>query len=540
MKGVLANQVHNPNVCQKDKSVWRYCGDELYTRTIIWFSLSAIFLGFISEFNRIDLDVFHQIALIREIMKTGSFFQKDIFSYTSTISPVIHHEWGAGAILYFLIVKQGLGENGLLILKYLLTIIVCMGTYIFAKRKGANDYIFAFVAFWGIILGRIGFTTIRAQLYSLLFLVVLLFLIEENRKGKKWPLLALLPPYIIWVNIHGGFLIGLGLFVIYIFELFFSSFLLERDFVKSLSGIKYQIITLVAMCLATVLNPYGIGYISTIYHAITLDRTPYIAEWRPIWKICFTTFNVYLLTIIILLYVWYRNKHFLLLPGSFFLIITACLALRHYRHLSIYSIIFMCYVPALLESTELSNLIKNKYKKIFCFVFMLIGLVGIVMASSNQFWLLRIPTTPKKNDNNVLVYPVGAVEYLKDKKFTGNMMIPFNVGAYASWHLYPHVKVSMDSRFEAAYTPAQVAENINFYAAEAGWQKTLERYPTDAILVPNWKPIEEILSENETQKLINFQKVYVDDGYAIYMRADLAEKYPFLDNRGKTIIGTFP
>jgi hypothetical protein len=200
----------------------------------------------------------------------------------------------------------------------------------------------------------------------------------------------------------------------------------------------------------------------------------------------------------------------------------------------------MCYVPSLLENTELSNLIKNKYRKILCFIFTLIGIIGIIMASSNQFWHLRIPTKPEKNGNNILVYPAGGIAYLKDNKFSGNMMIPFNVGAYASWHLHPQVKVSMDSRFEAAYSADQVAENINFFSAEEGWQKALERYPTDAILVPNWKPIEKILSQDDTQTLINFKKVYVDDGYAIYMRTDLAEKYPFLDNRGKTIVGTFP
>jgi hypothetical protein len=124
--------------------------------------------------------------------------------------------------------------------------------------------------------------------------------------------------------------------------------------------------------------------------------------------------------------------------------------------------------------------------------------------------------------------------------FTGNIMTPFNSGAFVSWHLFPEVKVSLDSRFEVAYSVDQLAENINFYEGKEGWQHTLDRYPTDAILVPKWQPIEKILSQDKILSLIQFKKVYVDDGYSIYLRSDLAEKYPYIDRRGETLVGTFP
>jgi hypothetical protein len=540
MKGVLANQVHVTKACQKFESVWRYCGGELFIRAVICFGLSAIFLGFISYFNKIDHDLFHQISLFREVIKTGKFPHQDIFSYTSPLSTVVHHEWGAGAIIYLLIVKQGLGDNALIIFKYLITIFICTGVYIFAIRQGASIYAFSFIAFWGILLGRIGFTTIRAQLFSLMFLLAVLFLIEENRKGKKWPLLAVMPLYTVWVNIHGGFLIGLGLFGIYIFELFLSCFLRERDLVKSLTSVKYQIVTFIAMGFLTFLNPYGINFIPTILHAITLDRTPFITEWRPIWQVCQLSFNSFLLSIIILLYIFYKNKYLWVLPGFFMLVATAWQTLWHYRHMSIYAVLFVCYLPVWLEDTELSDLLK-RYKKLVATLFLLIGLLGILTASSNKFWQLHIPTKLiKGQEKGKLVYPVGAVRYLQEFKFSGNMMTFFNDGAYISWHLFPKVKVGMDSRFEAAYTVEQVAENADFYEAKEGWQTTLDRYPTDAILVRHWQPIEKALDQHSQENSLTWTKVYVDDTYSLYLRRDLAEKYPFLDNRGKTIVGTFP
>ncbi|MDI6854419.1 MAG: hypothetical protein QME75_12540 [Deltaproteobacteria bacterium] len=517
---------------------------EKYLRFVMWFGLAGMLLGLISQLNRIDLDLFHELALIRELINTGSFPLTDVFSYVPTKNPVVHHEWGTGAIVYLITIHQGLGAPGLLLLKYLLTAFICIGGYIFTKRQGASDYAFSFFAFWAISLGWIGFTTIRAQLFSLMFLVIFLFLIEENRKGKNWPLFVWLPFYVAWVNIHGGFLIGLGLFLIYIVELFLGNFLQEKKFIDSLNHIKFQIIIFGLMCFAIIINPYGTSYLPYIWQAVTLDRTQFISEWRPVWQINITTFIGLSLSIILLAFViCYQEKRSLIVPGTLMVLGAAWLSFRHYRHLSIYSVILMCYAPILLENSSLSPVLKNllqRHKKILCFSFIIVAIFGISLASWNKFWQLRIPTAVEEHKKGVPIYPASAVKFLKEKDFTGNMTVHFNYGAYVSWNLYPQVKVSMDSRFEVAYSVEQVVENLNFYAAKEGWQETIKRYPTDAILVPNWKPIEKELSQDDIQKLINFRKVYVDDAYTIYMRADLAEKFPFLDNRGKTIVGTFP
>lgn len=123
-------------------------------------------------------------------------------------------------------------------------------------------------------------------------------------------------------------------------------------------------------------------------------------------------------------------------------------------------------------------------------------------------------------------------------------MVPFDAGAYVSWNLYPNVKVSMDSRFEVAYSIKSVTDNINFYSANEGWQDTLARYSTDAILVPRWSKVEIILRQNTTQKSPDSSTiwipVYIDDGYSLYMRSYFEHEYPIEDMSGTRIIGTFP
>src|SRR5208337_1535865 len=110
---------------------------------------------------------------------------------------------------------------------------------------------FAFLGFLGIAMGEAGFSTIRAQLFTLCLVVILLFLVEQDRKGKGWALWAWLPVYLIWVNLHGGFLVGVALLTVYISERFFLNFLVEKNLLKSLKMVQRQILFLMATGLLT-------------------------------------------------------------------------------------------------------------------------------------------------------------------------------------------------------------------------------------------------------------------------------------------------
>ena len=87
-----------------------------------------------------------------------------------------------------------------------------------------------------------------------------------------------------------------------------------------------------------------------------------------------------------------------------------------------------------------------RYQRPVARVAFALGLLGLAVASSNRWWELKIPTSDYRE---ALVYPAGVAEYLAENQFAGNVIVPFNVGAYISWKLYPAVKVNIDSRYEA-------------------------------------------------------------------------------------------
>ena len=79
--------------------------------------------------------------------------------------------------------------------------------------------------------------------------------------------------------------------------------------------------------------------------------------------------------------------------------------------------------------------------------------------------------------------PVGAVAFMRGNGLTGNLYLPLWWGSYATWELYPGVRVSMDGRNDTAYPVELVGENLLFYAEGLDPAAPL-RYDTDFLLVP--------------------------------------------------------
>jgi len=144
-----------------------------------------------------------------------------------------------------------------------------------------------------------------------------------------------------------------------------------------------------------------------------------------------------------------------------------------------------------------------------------------------QFWRLRVPQT-----NTTFAYPVGAVEYLREQGFAGNLMVPFHQGAYLSWKLYPAVKVSVDSRYEVAYSDEWVNRMFRFYAAEPGWRDTLSAYSTDLVLIPRTMTVARVIQQSD------WQLIYEDQEFEIFSRPGLT--LPFSDRSSESFAGVFP
>src|SRR5262249_5369267 len=134
--------------------------------------------------------------------------------------------------------------------------------------------------------------------------------------------------------------------------------------------------------------------------------------------------------------------------GVPFLAATAAVAAMHRKLLPLFAIAWLCYVPPYVQTTRAARWWRgfaDRRRTFLLSAWSFVTCTCAVAVYHDQIWELQVPQP---------LYPVGAVEYLGKEKFKGNLMVPFRIGAYVSWKLYPAVKVSVDSRYEVAYPDA--------------------------------------------------------------------------------------
>ena len=538
-------------------------------------ALLASLLAIAAKNMVVDLDLFHEMALYRQMELEGAMPTTDAFAYTKTNDPVVHHEWATGAILYWICVRWGTGAAGLVATKYLLTFAVGLGCFLLVRRRGVDLPVFTVLVPVALNLGGwMAFTNIRAQLFTLVFLVALLWLLDVDRRGGRWWIAIWLPMVVIWGNVHGGVVSGLGLIGCYGIARTCEAWIAHRSIKPTFLAVRHLVFTGLATAGLLNVSPYGWEYVPYLIRAIRMPR-PLIPEWNPVWNLETNDALIFWAVSVVIagVAVWKSglklreghgdhhspetsqasepdmrrtNAYAYELFTPLALLLTAWMAAKHYRHGSLYAVTWICLVPPLLQPTPIARAIENLWHRYAATVGVLatgIAVVALGYSIQARFWELRIPGQRAYQGEPILVYPVGPVQYLADAQFEGNLFVPFNLGAFVSWKLWPAVKVSIDSRYEVAYPPGALEQNLSFYYALDDWRQAVEQTPTDAILIPLDQPVAERLGELQSPSPDGgggWTLCYQDQEFLLLVRSELAQHLPRVDNRKAKVVGRFP
>ncbi len=452
----------------------------------------------------IDLDLWHELALARESCQLGYVPWQDHFAYTPKLDLVVHHEWGAGLIAYLATVA--LGATGLLALKFVLILGLATACWCNARRRGASVVATGLIAVLAIWLRDYSFGTIRAQMYSYLLTAFLLWGFDRDRKGDRRWLIGLFLLFPVWVNLHGGCLVGAALLGGHWMEQ-----LLRRQPQRHLLIAGFSLIPLAA------LNPWGWHYHAYLVRAMTMPR-PSISEWSPVWSEWphLIRFSVSVGVGWLVL----RDGRWRQMPGILLLLATGLAGVKSNRFLAFYAIVCACYLPAQLDHVELGKALRRvwwKYQRVICAACVLCSLLMQGKLATEEPWRVRVPGHREKDAPFHLTYPVGAVNYLTEQRFRGNVFVPYNFGSFLMWKLGPAVQISFDSRYEVAYPSWRLEEDEAFYEARNGWDQTLAKYPTDIVLVlVNMEVVKKLAD------LPNWKLVYRDSQFAMFARSELS------------------
>ena len=487
----------------------------------LWLILFLVCVALCLLYNVTDFDIWARLAVGKLFFELGHVSPRDIFAYTPTKPLWVDHEWGSGVV--FFLTADACGQKGLLGLRLLCYFgtIVLVHLVIRERMEKPTSLLFHLVLAKALLFGFA--VTVRSQVFTYLFFSLWFYLLERARRGKSRALLLLPVSMVVWANLHGGFLSGLGLLLIY----GTGEFLNRRPW-------KIYGLLFVLCSLATLLNPYGVAYWRYLHEAVLLPRI-LISEWRPT-DFCSPIRLVFEFKILFLLTL-------LLLAGSavarrkqdwtqvILLLVTGYLAVRHVRHTTFFDISCAPFLYGHLRrgwrfwagraETWFPTAPRQKFESIAArgqavLHGLLVAALALVMIS-----------LPVRVDIPESDLPVGAVRFIRQNHLQGNLLLPFTWGNFAIWELYPACRVASDGRYEEVYAEGTFRDIHRFVAGRRGWEQVLNKYPHELILIPRASRISPAMKDQR-----NWALVYQDDFSELYLPAAHPRREWVLPDRG--------
>ena len=118
--------------------------------------------------------------------------------------------------------------------------------------------------------------------------------------------------------------------------------------------------------------------------------------------------------------------------------------------------------------------------------------------------------------------PFGAVKFIKESGVAGNLYLPLWWGSYATWELYPRIRVAMDGRNVSLYPPEMVRNNLEFYVRGEGDLNLPLGFASHYLLVPTDSPVLARLAGDG-----RWRKLFEDPDCVLFVRADVvSERIP--------------
>jgi len=419
----------------------------------------------------VDTDLWWHLKVGIDLWQSKIITTHDPYSFLTFNSHWIDEEWLFELIIAYIYLH--FGWLGLVLFKAFLSLSILALIFPLLKEWELDDFgKGVFLLLLAIFLSP-AINTVRPHIASCLFLTILLLLLRNFPKYQRR--LFLLPfIFLLWVNMHGGFIVGLLTLLTYsaIYTFLNPSIELRN------SKIFLWAITLICW-LTSLVNPYGVE-LPMLVLKLCVTPHPDISEWQPVelasnLGILWAT----IVTLGILSLNLYKG------PSSLSRILVwfpfAAAPLISLRHLPFFDIATVSLIGehlAFMWNTFRPKrpIITSQWRIIdIAFALASIGVAFWLITYSLQFYLK--PHIVVNQD-----VPEAAVGLLKRAGVKGNLIVDFDWGGYAIWNLFPDIKVSFDGRREFAYSPAATLANIVFTSGEGPWDYLLSHFPIDAVL----------------------------------------------------------
>jgi hypothetical protein len=204
------------------------------------------------------------------ILATGDVMRRDIFTYTRPGIEFVGME--TGSQLLYSGVHRAAGLAGVELLASALIAAAFALVAAFLIRRGADPLLAFLTAMGAALVGMLHWVA-RPHVVSYVFIIVLLAMLERERPPKWWHYALL---FLVWTNLHGGWVFGGVLCGIYMVGWFLESRMPGAP-VDAMARARNALMGGLVAAVACLVNPYGIRLPLHIVHHFSerflLDNT---------------------------------------------------------------------------------------------------------------------------------------------------------------------------------------------------------------------------------------------------------------------------
>ncbi len=230
--------------------------------------------------HSLDLDLGWHLKYGEYFFQHHEILRQNIFSTEMPGYLYVNHAWGSDVVLFAF--YKALGFFGISVLGA----VVMTLTFYFFSRAARLAYWEKALLFPPMIyaLHEITELSFRSQLISLLGVGIVYFFIQQFEENKSKKIVLLIPLFLIWANMHAEFIVGLGIFALWVLLYFLRTLYQARKqkIVFPRKDINFLIGVFAAATVATLVNPFGIGIYIEILRHFGNPLQQYINEWKPI------------------------------------------------------------------------------------------------------------------------------------------------------------------------------------------------------------------------------------------------------------------
>lgn len=481
---------------------------KLNVRKIVSGVLPFLFVFLASIFNPLDPDLGWHLKYGEYFFQHWQPLRENIYSSEMANFHWANISWGAD-LFYYIFFHLG----GFLGLTLGGAAVITLTFYFFSKAFDL-DYWEQAIIFPAILFfeSPVNANSFRAQLLSMLLLSILMYIITRFQKGNRKVLYFIPLLFLLWANLHGLFLLGLAIFLLWEGLFIVSKFLKERSIQALFPHLKILVPITILSLIATVIHPFGLGIYSDALLHLNNPLLKWVTEYGAIDELSVQWYNLIIVAIIVgigttafvIKQILYEK---LPLVGALAIIYFLSLWVRRYSWAMYYLVMpFLKPIAEFLRPSSKAGIFRGAT---FLFLVYLSGALFLKYPFSqyaNYTW--------DDYCQEFLLCSSKSAEALRQYYKPGKTMTPYNLGGWMIWN-YPDMKPSTDGRMhlwrdEAGYSGFEYdykyAHNIN----------NIDASKYDVVYALKSKPVYNTLKKLVAQN--KWKKVYEDRSTAIFIR----------------------